>query len=245
MQTSTIDVGNKFMEQVALSALEVNPSQLQVIGLALLALAIVLLAYFNSRSTNGQVSVMQALVKSNTDLTAVTSKQTEALRREQDLREAQITASKAITDAVQSHDGRSDERAEKLLNKIDGITDLVGEKVSAGTERVMEALQPLTEGLKEIKASLEAAKEESRENQRKQAEFLSAIEVKVEMVSEQFIDVIQVFGEMSDENEHAVVDGGIALGELVSVGSDASGGAGGDSSSGSGAAVSGNNGAIA
>lgn len=222
------------MEQVALSALEVNPSQLQVIGLALLALAIVLLAYFNSRSTNGQVSVMQALVKSNTDLTAVTSRQTEALRREQDLREAQITATAAIREAVQSHDGRSDERSEKLMNKIDGITDLVEKKVSAGTERVMEALKPLTDGLIAIKASLEAAKQESQENQRKQADILNAIEVKVELVSEQFIDVIQVIGEMNNEDEIKPIDSDDAPGVLVPAGaaSDGANGTGTGSSDG-------------
>jgi uncharacterized protein YoxC len=232
------------MEQVALSALEVNPMQLLVIGLALLALAIVLLAYFNSRSVNSLLAVMQSQVNSNTALTAATTKQTDALRREQDLREGQIAATSAIKEAVQTHDGRSDERSKQLLEKIDGITDLIGEKVTSGADRVMEALKPLSDGLKEIKASLEAAKEESHAQQRKQADILSAIETKVELVSEQFIDVIQVIEEMGDE-ETKPVDGGGAPGELVSAGSDTSGSTGGNSSGGIGTADGGNNGTTA
>lgn len=234
------------MDQVAIRALEVNPLQLMVIGMALLALAIVLLAWLGFSAVMKLVGVMQSQVNSNTELTAATVKQTDALRREQDLREAQIiastAASKAIADAVQTHDGRSDERADKLLNKIDGITDLVGEKISAGTERMMEALKPLTDGLREIRDSLEAAKLESREQQRKNAEIFSAIEEKVELVSEQFIDVVQIFGEISDEEQHKSVGGDDTSGKRVSVGSDASGSANGtgtDSSDGGSATADG------
>lgn len=205
------------MENVAITALEVDPMQLQVIGLALLSLAIVMLAYFNSRSTNNLVGVMQSQVKSNGDLTTATIKQTDALRREQDLREAQIAASATITTAVQTLDGRSDERSKALLERIDGITDLVGERVNHGADRVMEAMKPFADALREIKISLETAQKDSQEQQQKQAGILSAIETKVELVSEQFIDVIQILGEMSDEDTKPV-DGGGASGAFVSAG---------------------------
>jgi hypothetical protein len=206
------------MDKVAISALEADIVHLALAAVGVLAITVALLVFFGARAISGILTSFANTIKANSALTDAMVLQgnqlagmVRTLERGQDVQRELVMTSNAIRDAVQSHDGRSDERSKALIEKIDGITDLVGEKVSAGAERVMAAMQPLTDGLRAIKESLEAAKRESQAHQQKQNETLAGIETKIEFVSEQFIDVIQVFGEMSDEDAQQVgsVDGGI------------------------------------
>jgi hypothetical protein len=140
------------------------------------------------------------------------------LLRGQDIQREQSTAILALGTSLRAHEDKSEERSQALisqLNQVAGdITNLIGDtgqKVTDGTARVIDTLRTVLDSMIEVKTSVEEAKAQSHSQQQDMANTqrraLDAIDVKLGMVSEQVIDVIQAIGEINHE-EQAAVDGG-------------------------------------
>ncbi len=235
------------MDQVALKALEVDPMQLMVIGIGLLAIAIVLLAYFNSRATNNLVGVMQSQVNSNGRMTENQGKQTDILRdfrdelrQEREQRETHAGITRQLKETVEQHDEKSagyvakldtnaEERHKYLIDRINtNMSDLIGETgkiVDKSTKQIIEVVQPMLPVLGMIRESIEEAQKEYIAKMESLGEQVAAAQRQIMQV----IDTATAKGEereqIREQNVVVNVDGAGNPGVGVSAG-DSSGSTG-------------------
>lgn len=253
------------MDQVALKALEVDPMQLMVIGMGLLALAIVTLAWFNSRSTNNLVGVMQSQVNSNSKMTENQGRQTDILhdfrdelRQERELREKQVGATKQLSETITRHDDKTDIHYSTIIDRIESAsqaqvklieqaqTDLVGKTrgmLDESTAKVIaelrESVKPLQGDLGVIRVGLQAVQERrDREDAQYKAD-LDAIWDKAAKASQRLNDIIEgaIQKALGGQGEQIAVD---VVGS-VSAGGDVSAGAASGSAGDNGTGLSGDN----
>lgn len=225
------------MEQVAISALQADIVHLALAAVGVMAVVIALLVFFGSRAISNILTSFANTIKANSQLTDAMvlqgnqlSSMVRTLERGQDIQKDQTSAMLVIRDTLTHHEEHNEERSKALVEKIEGITDLIGVKVSESASMVMGSMQPLMDTLKEIKTGLENARSQAKAQQDKQAEILNAIETKVEMVSEQIIGVVQSIEEIDREDKQQVG----SVGDHGAVGGDVSAGASGGSTGDSG-----------
>lgn len=243
------------MEQVAISALQADIVHLALAAVGVLAVVIALLVFFGARAIQNILASFANTIKANSALTEVTvvqgnqlSGMLRSLEHGQRIQTEQNGLISAATSAIMKMDGQGENRTADLMQKLNGITDLVGSSAKTLQEttgriinesegRVLLALKPLMDSLANIKDNLDEEKTQQEVRAKKSREAFNAIEAKIANVSEQMIDVIQVMqGEIEREDTKQLGDGGAgAAGVGVSSGaaSGSTGDSGTDSSGGS------------
>jgi hypothetical protein len=254
-------------EQGFISALEANVVNLALAAVVVSLIAVILMVLLFVFVTRSNASTLRASLDHSNRVTDNSNRLMDALaaqgnqqaaqgqmiNRHSEQMESMIRVmetgqrdqsgeTRALRQAVDSHDGNNETRSQALMNRLDTfageITNLIGDtgkKVTEGTASVKETLRQLLDSVFEVKASVEESRTQARiqqEEARNQARIqqeeqaarqqaaLDAIDIKLGLVSEQVIDVIQAIAIGEDNREDTThVDSGNADREPAAAGS--------------------------